>query len=77
MCPLRPPAEVWAKVQVNLKTPLQTDRATEYGAPQTSSEEKATTRGLGLAQSDPEPSVIMMATSNSSTLVTALDLIHK
>jgi hypothetical protein len=76
-CPLRAPAELWAQVQVNLKQPRQSDRSTQYGLAQTSSEKQATTRGMGLAKTDPEPSLIMMASSNTSTLVTSLDLIHK
>jgi hypothetical protein len=76
-CPLRAPAEMWVQVQASLKLPLQSDRSKEYGLAQTSSEMHATTRGIGLAQDDPQPSVIMMASSNTSTLVTSLDLIHK
>ena len=76
-CPLRPPAELWVQMQATLKLPVGTDRSTEYGLAQTKSEKDATTRGIGLAKEDPEPSLIMMATSNTSTLVTSIDLIHK
>jgi hypothetical protein len=76
-CPLRAPAELWVQVQASLKLPVKSDRSTKYGVAETSSETHATTRGIGLAQDDPQPSVIMMASSNTSTLVTSLDLIHK
>ena len=76
-CPLRAPAELWVQVQASLKLPVQSDRTTQYGLAQTSSEKHAATRGIGLAQTDPEPSLVMMASSNTSTLVTSLDLIHK
>jgi hypothetical protein len=76
-CPLRAPAELWVQIQGNLKVPLKADRSSEYGLAQTSTEKQATTRGIGLAQDDPEPSLIMMATSNTSTLVMSIDLIHK
>jgi len=76
-CPLRPVAELWEMVKKELKQPLQTDQAARYGRAQTSSEKEASTRGLGLAKDDPQPSVIMMASSTSSTLVTKLDLVHQ
>jgi hypothetical protein len=60
-----------------MKQPLQTAQAEGYGTAQTKSEQQATTRGLGLAKDDPQPSLIMMASSTSSRLVTALDLVHK
>lgn len=69
--------EVWAQIQKEMAQPLKTDRATQYGAQQTQSEQQASSRGLGLAKDDPPPSLIMMASSSSSTLVTTLDLIHK
>jgi hypothetical protein len=77
-CPWKPATEVWAAVQKELATPLKVDKSQKYGRAQTSSEQAATTRGLGLSQEDPEPSVIMMAVSvNRNNLVTSLDLIHK
>ena len=76
-CPIRPSTEVWTAVQKELQEPLKTDRAQKYGNAQTSSELQATTRGLGLAKDDPQPSMVMMASSTRSTLVALLDLIHK
>lgn len=76
-CPWRPSADVWAAIQKEMAQPLKTDKARRYGTAQTAREHQATSRGLGLAKDDPEPSLIMMASSNSATLVTTLDLIHK
>ena len=76
-CPVKPTADVWAKVESELKQPLTTDQTAAKGQKQTESERQATTRGLGLAKDDPQPTMIMMASSRSSTLVTTLALIHK
>jgi Domain of unknown function (DUF4384) len=76
-CPFRPDNEMWAGVMKQLNEPLQTDRSAHFGGAQTAAEQQATTRGIGLAKDDPEPSLIMMASSTSSTLVTSLDLTHK
>ena len=76
-CPWHPTTEVWAQVQLQKEQPLKSDRAESRGKAQTDTEHKATTRGLGLAKDDPQPSLILMASSSSSVLVTTLDLIHK
>jgi hypothetical protein len=76
-CPVKPSTDIWAKVQAQLKQPLQTNTDTQAGRTQTTTEQQATTRGLGLAKDDPQPSLIMMASSKTSTLVTTLDLIHR
>ena len=76
-CPVRPTDELWADLQKQMKQPLQTAQAEGYGTAQTKSEQQATTRGLGLAKDDPQPALIMMTSSTSSRLVTALDLVHK
>lgn len=76
-CPIRPNAEVWAAIQKDLQEPLKTDRTQRYGRAQTDVEQQATTRGIGLAKDDPQPSLVMMASSPRSTLVAILDLIHK
>ena len=76
-CPWRPSSEIWSAIQKEMAQPLKTDKAKRYGVAQTQREQQATSRGLGLAKEDPEPSLIMMASSNSATLVTTLDLIHK
>jgi hypothetical protein len=76
-CPLRPSTEMWAAVQKELQEPLKQDRTQRYGKAETDTEQSATTRGLGLAKDDPQPSLVMMASSRRSTLVATLDLIHK
>lgn len=76
-CPVQPNEEVWAAVRKELQEPLKTDKTAETGKAETSSEKQATTRGLGLAKDDPQPSVVMMASSRRATLVATLDLIHK
>jgi hypothetical protein len=76
-CPIQPNDEVWAAVQKELQEPFKTDKTQQYGKAETSSERSATTRGLGLAKDDPQPSLVMMASSSRSTLVATLDLIHK
>jgi len=76
-CPWRPTAELWETVKKQMQEPLATDKNGRYGRAQTAPEQQASTRGLSLAKDDPEPSLIMMASSKSPMLVTALDLIHK
>jgi len=76
-CPVKPNAEVWATVQKELQQPLKTDKKQQSGQAETASEQEATTRGLGLAKDDPQPSLVMMASSARPTLVATLDLIHK
>jgi hypothetical protein len=76
-CPVKPAADVWAQVESQLKQPLQTNTSAQAGQTQTTAEQQATTRGLGLAKDDPQPSVIMMASSKTSKLVTTLELVHK
>jgi hypothetical protein len=76
-CSWKPTEAVWALIQNEASQPLKSDKAKQYGAPQTQREQQASTRGLGLAKDDPPPSLIMMASSDTSTLVTTLDLIHK
>ena len=74
---MRPSDEVWAAVKTHLQEPLKTDKDRQFGAAQTSTEQQATSRGLGLSKEDPPPSLVMMASSPRSTLVATLDLIHK
>lgn len=76
-CPVRPSSEVWAVVQKEMQAPLKTDKAQQFGSAQTTTEQQATARGLGLSKEDPPPSLVMMASSSRSTLVATLDLIHK
>ncbi len=76
-CPWPVATEVWELVQKQMQEPLKTDRTDRYGSTQTTVEQTATTRGFGLSKDDPQPSLIMMASSTRPTLVASLDLIHK
>ena len=76
-CPVRPSSEVWAVVQKEMQAPLKTDKAQQFGSAQTTTEQQATARGLGLSKEDPPPSLVMMASASRPTLVATLDLIHK
>jgi Domain of unknown function (DUF4384) len=74
---MRPSDEVWAAVKKHMQEPLKTDKEKQFGGAQTSTEQQATARGLGLSKEDPPPSLVMMASSPRPTLVATLDLIHK
>ena len=76
-CPWPVETPVWDLVVAQMQEPLKQDSAKSYGTAQTSTERNASTRGLGLSKDDPEPSLIMMASSTKPTLVATLDLIHK
>ena len=77
-CPWRPFSEVWAQLQDASKGQVRVVTSKTYGQSETEREKVATTRGLGLDQSAPQPAVIRMtATTNASVLVTVLELIHK
>lgn len=77
-CPWRPSAEMWARIQQAAKAEVKVVTSNNAGLAQTEKEQVATTRGLGLDQTAPQPSVIRMsATTNTPVLVTVLDLVHK
>jgi hypothetical protein len=77
-CPWQPAPNVWAQVKAALNGQVQVAKAKTYGQSQTAGEREATTRGLGLDQSAPPPSVIRMnASSSTGLLVTGIDLAHK
>jgi hypothetical protein len=77
-CPWHPSADVWAQVQDATKAEVKVITGKTFGQPQSDKEKVATTRGLGLDQSAPAPSVIRMnASTKAPVLVTVLDLIHK
>src|ERR1051326_2149702 len=67
-CPVQPNEEVWAAVQKGMQEPLKTDKTAKFGKAETDGEQQAATRGLGLAKDDPQPSVVMMASSPRSLL---------
>ena len=71
-------SEFWAKIQDGTKADVKVVAARSFGQALSEKERIATTRGLGLDQTAPEPSVIRMnASTNAPVLVTVLDLIHK
>jgi hypothetical protein len=77
-CPWRPPVGLWAQVKANGQAKVGIVKSSSYGQKQTQTEQVAVTRGLGLDQSAPEPSVIRMnASTTLPILVTAVDLIHR
>ena len=77
-CPWHPMGDVWARIQQAAKADVKIVASNTAGQPQTEQEQVASTRGLGLDQSAPQPSVIRMSASTSApVLVTTLDLIHK
>jgi len=76
-CPWPVATGVWDLVAAQMTETLKTDRNDRFGGAQTTAEKDASTRGLGLAKDDPQPSLIMMASSRKPTLVATLELIHK
>jgi Domain of unknown function (DUF4384) len=77
-CPWHPSVEVWAQIQQASKANVKVVASNTAGQEQTEKEQVATTRGLGLDQTAPQPSVIRMSASTSApVLVTTLDLVHK
>lgn len=77
-CPWRPLSEVWGQLQNASRADVKVVAAKSFGQPLSDKEQVATTRGLGLDQTAPEPSVIRMnASTNAPVLVAVLDLIHK
>jgi hypothetical protein len=76
-CPLSMSPSVWANIKAS-NGQVRVSKSKTYGQTQTQGEREATTRGLGLTQNAPEPSVVRMNVStNESVLVTTLDLVHR
>src|SRR2546423_425184 len=77
-CPWHPSVEVWTRIQQAAKADVKVVASNTAGQAQTEKEQVATTRGLGLDQTAPQPSVIRMSASTSApVLVTMLNLVHK
>jgi hypothetical protein len=77
-CPWHPSVDVWTRIQQAAKADVKVVTSNATGQAQTDKEQVATTRGLGLDQTAPQPSVIRMSASSSApVLVTTLDLVHK
>jgi hypothetical protein len=77
-CPWQPPADVWQLIEKATKAQVKVATSKNFGQTQTETEKVATTRGLGLDKSAPQPAVIRLsASTNEPVLVTILDLVHK
>lgn len=77
-CPWQVPAYVWPQIEKAATARVKVATTQTFGQAQTEREKVAMTRGLGLDQSMPQPSVIRIsASSNEPVLVTVLDLVHK
>lgn len=77
-CPWQAPADVWQQIEKATTAQVKVATTQNFGQAQTEREKVAMTRGLGLDQSMPQPSVIRIsASSNEPVLVTVLDLVHK
>jgi hypothetical protein len=77
-CPWHPTGDVWTRIQQSAKAEVKIVTSDTAGQAQTEKEQTATTRGLGLDQTAPQPSVIRMsAQTTAPVLVTVLDLVHK
>jgi hypothetical protein len=77
-CAWHPTADLWTGLQKEMDAPSRADNSPKFGKAQTSAEQQAATRGIGLAREDAQPSmVIMTASSGPAMLVTALELLHK
>jgi len=77
-CPWRPLVEVWVRLQDATKGEVKVVTTKTFGQSQTDSEKAATTRGLGLDKTAPQPAVIRMnAAPNAPLLVTVMELVHK
>src|ERR1041385_5026033 len=69
-CPWHPSADVWGRIQQAAKADVKVVTSKSSGEAQTEKEQVATTRGLGLDQTAPQPSVIRMsATTGAPVLV--------
>jgi len=76
-CPWNPGTEVWARIQEEMNGPVKVAKAGTQGR-QTSGEQRAVVRGIGLNRNDPEPSLIMLTASTSkNVLVAVVDLVHR
>jgi len=77
-CPWQAPADVWQQMEKMTTAQVKVVTTQNFGQAQTEREKVAMTRGLGLDQSMPQPSVIRIsASSKEPMLVTVLDLVHK
>lgn len=78
-CLWQPSAEMWTQLKAGgAEGRVQVSKSRSYGQTQTATEREASTRGFGLSQAAPEPSVVRMnVSSTTGLLMTTVDLIHK
>jgi Domain of unknown function (DUF4384) len=77
-CPWQLSSELLQQIEKATKAGVKVAISKDFGQAQTETEKVATTRGLGLDQSAPQPSVIRINVStNEPMLITVLDLVHK
>lgn len=77
-CPWQPTAEMWSQIDSASKAQVKVATTNNFGQAQTERERVSMTRGLGLDQTVPPPSVIRIsASSTDPILVTVLDLVHR
>jgi hypothetical protein len=76
--PWKPSPAIWAQLKKEADSHVIVSKSKDYGQAQTAGEKDATARGIGLAKTAPEPSVVRMnASSTYGMLVTSLDLTHQ
>ncbi|MDT7541514.1 MAG: hypothetical protein QOE33_1418 [Acidobacteriota bacterium] len=78
-CAWKPTGDQWMRLKgINSRDVIAVSRARDAGLSQTAAEREAATRGLGLAASAPQPTVIyMISSADANVLITTVDLIHK
>jgi hypothetical protein len=77
-CPWQPSGDTWMDIQAELKSPMRVAKTGASGRAQTSAEQDAVNRGIGLNRDDPEPSLIMLTSSTEKKiLIATLELLHK
>src|SRR5205807_4553334 len=65
-CPWHPTVDVWTRLQQSAKAEVKIVTSDTAGQTQTEKEQTATTRGLGLDQTAPQPSVIRMSAATTA-----------
>ena len=76
-CPLKMSDSDWNQVKINMQSRVVVSQMKVYGQVETSTERESVSRGLGLPQDAPPPTVVRMsAVSTDKVLVTAIDLNH-
>ena len=73
-----PAEDTWAKIQKEMNEPLQVSKSDTTEKRRLEPSARRSSRGIGLSQEEPEPSLIMLTASTTrNMLVAVVDLIHK